>query len=289
MFLLLLLLVPGLATPKQPPPKYTPPVCFKSSCETRHINVMIYLDDDMWHNMTGNWGDNPKQLILFQIKKTFEEANKLLAELDNGGYKLVFDQNDVVKLSDSEVLLGDKYIDGINSNLTKELDTHEIFSHTFAFQQAVEKLSNRNAKDLRMLIRKYNKNDSVNVLAEENCICNYNSFGCVASFSIKNSLRWWAQKNELVHGIGHTLGYKEAHDDEFYSGKISDKLLMSKNVRKEATLWSPMAKEMINAHNNSCLQTESIKKDRNSTKGSKLPSSALVSASAGLRWSLFLI
>merc|ERR1719369_2036952 len=178
---------------------------------------MIYLDDDVWHNMTENWGNNPKKLILFQIKKTFKEANKLLAELDNGGYKLVFDQNNVVKVSDSEVQLGDKYTDRINGNVTKELNTNEIISHTFAFQEAVEKLSDRNAKDLRILVRKYNKNDPVNVLAEENCICNHNSFACVASFSIKNPLKWWAQTNELVHGIGHTLGYKETHDEEFYS------------------------------------------------------------------------
>ena len=115
MFLLILLLVQG-STKKQQSSAYTSPVCHDPPCKTRHIKVKIYVGDDLWKNMTENWGNNSKKLINFQIEKTFKEVNKLLADLDNGGFKLVFDMNDIVKLSDSEVQLDDKYTDRIDNN-----------------------------------------------------------------------------------------------------------------------------------------------------------------------------
>ena len=55
MFHLILLLVQR-STPGQQAPAYTPPVCHKPPYETRHIKVKIYVQDDVWKNMTENWG-----------------------------------------------------------------------------------------------------------------------------------------------------------------------------------------------------------------------------------------
>ena len=260
---------------KRPPPDLVPPVCYNLPCNTRRIHTKIYIDDDLWkkmevlwndvqsnnsavaRKMREKWGNNPTRLIISRLKITFREINKLLIKLDNGGFKLVFGADDVVKLGDSDVKLGETYRDRLENNETKHLNIHEIYSHTLAFQQGVEKLSDRNSRDLRILVRNYNMLDkNVKSIGEELCVCNSTTFGCVVVFSIEVPTNWAVHKSHFAHVIAHSIGAPRTHDDDFYLGNPDEKLIMWKNTGNLATLWSPEAKHGINAHDNSCLKVE---------------------------------
>ena len=75
--------------------------------------------------------------------------NKNLAFLDNGGFEIEYDPDAIVKLSTSDVTMQREYIDRIDGNESKIFDNTDIYAHTFCFQQAVEKMDNRNEVHLR--------------------------------------------------------------------------------------------------------------------------------------------
>jgi hypothetical protein len=56
-----------------------------------------------------------------------------------------------VKLNTSEIVLKGTYIDRLNNNKTKKADNTNIFSYSFTFQKAVQRLEDRDSVDLRIL------------------------------------------------------------------------------------------------------------------------------------------
>ena len=75
--------------------------------------------------------------------------NKNLAFLDNGGFEIEYDPDDIVNLSTSDVRMQREYIDRTNGNESKIFDSKAIYAHTYCFQQAVEKMDNRDEVHLR--------------------------------------------------------------------------------------------------------------------------------------------
>ena len=72
----------------------------------------------------------------------FKLANQKLKNLDNGGYKVKFNGT-IQMLDNSDVKIKKTYIDRIKGNKTTKFDEKNLFSHTFTFQEAVEKMPNR--------------------------------------------------------------------------------------------------------------------------------------------------
>merc|ERR1712083_423955 len=126
--------------------------------------------------------------------------------MGNGGYRVEYVRN-VTKLGASELKLKDTYVDRLNGNQTKKVDINNIFSHTFTFQEAVQKLPGRRNVDLRILMIPERRGGGPTLAtAEETCICNYNWFGCIAVFSIRNPDDWTFHSTIFAHEIGHALG-----------------------------------------------------------------------------------
>ena len=74
--------------------------------------------------------------------------NKALAELDNGGYEIQYDQP-TAKLSTSDVKVGQNYTDRLDNNRMKIFWSYDVMAHTLRFQQAVQKMKNRKEVDVR--------------------------------------------------------------------------------------------------------------------------------------------
>ena len=77
-----------------------------------------------------------------QLTQTFKLVNQNLKRLDNGGYKVKFDGT-IQRLENSDVKIKKTYMDRLHGNKTKKFDNKNIFSHTFTFQEAVEKMPGR--------------------------------------------------------------------------------------------------------------------------------------------------
>ena len=215
----------------------------------------MYIEDRLWDMMSEDASD-PTEKIIEQMEKIFEGINKHLDNLDNGGYIMDFDKK-VVKLDNSDIVLKNTYVDRVDGNVTKVFDADQIWALTFAFQESVELLRNRNAVDLRILMTHKSKSDSDAEkigMAEELCLCNPQTFACIAVFAIEHLNYWAYQEGVFTHEIGHSLGM-DAHDDDFYTANPGDRLLMWSAVGSEANIWSPEAKRRINQHNKSCLAT----------------------------------
>merc|ERR1712106_346415 len=238
-----------------PPPSFVNPVCYTSQpCYMKRIGASIYIEDSLWDKMSSLTGGNdPTEEITDNLKTIFKGVNKHLATLDNGGFKVEIERP-VVKLGRSEISLKNNYVDRINGNVTKRFDPDNIFSHTFTFQEAVQKLADRSAVDLRILVIPERGTDPTLATSEETCICNPDWFGCVAIFSIRSLNNWSYHKNIFAHEIGHALGM-DLHDDQFYSSNPGDRLLMWSSVGRGATVWSPEARRRIRNQDNSCLDT----------------------------------
>merc|ERR1719186_1840794 len=160
-------------------------------------------------------GKDPTEKIVQNLDQMFKKVNKHLRNLDNGGFKVYFDR-DVVKLNESRIALEDTYVDRLNNNVTTKVDPTNIFSHTFTFQEAVQKLPDRNKVDLRILFIPERGPDPTLATSEETCICNPNWFGCMAVFSIRFLDNWLHHQTVFAHEVGHTLGMG-LHDDQFYT------------------------------------------------------------------------
>ena len=251
---------------KLPPPSSSLPVCEDPPCFRRKIRTEIFIDDSLWDSMKSvAQSQDPSQYIIQQLENVFDGVNKLLKNLDNGGFMVEFDHN-ITKLGESGIILKDTYVDRLNNNITKKFDKNKIHSHTFAFQEAVEDLPNRFSVDLRILVIPYSGREHGLTIgaAEETCICNPNWFGCVAVFAIQFKTDWSYNQAIFAHEIGHTLGM-DLHDDEFYTHDPWDKLLMWSAVGNDAFIWSPEARRRIKNQNNSCLPGEQIIVPRSST------------------------
>jgi len=238
---------------KLPPPGFVNPVCKNPPCNLKKIRAKIYIEDSLWDQMSSAVaGGNPTNEIDQQLSKIFEGVNEHLENLDNGGFKVEYE--DVVKLGQSDIVLQNTYVDRINGNKTTKVDPNNIFSHTFTFQEAVQKLTDRNSVDIRILMIKEVRGgpDLTLATSEETCICNPAWFGCVGIFSIRYLGQWAYHKNVFAHELGHTLGM-DVHDDQFYNSNPQDKLLMWSSVGFDANVWSPAAKTRINRQDNSCL------------------------------------
>ena len=77
-----------------------------------------------------------------QLSRAFNLANQNLRNLDNGGYKVKFNGT-IQRLESSDVKIKKTYVDRLDGNKTKKFDHSNIFSHTFTFQEAVEKMPDR--------------------------------------------------------------------------------------------------------------------------------------------------
>ena len=90
-------------------------------------------------------------------------------------------------LDKSDVKLGKTYIDRSNNNQTKTFDKTDILSHTFLFQEAVEKMEGRYDVDVRLLLLPEAglQEEGGTGTGEEHCICDQHWFGCVVIVSLK--------------------------------------------------------------------------------------------------------
>ena len=77
-----------------------------------------------------------------QLARAFNLVNENLRRLDNGGYKVKFNGT-IQRLESSDVKIKKTYVDRQDGNKTKKFDHSNIFSRTFAFQEAVEKMPGR--------------------------------------------------------------------------------------------------------------------------------------------------
>ena len=168
---------------KQPPPQFQKPICNKPPCLKKKIRVKVYIEDSLWNKMS--WGgSDPTENIVENVENIFEGVNKHLDNLDNGGYMIEFDKK-VVKLGNSDIVLQNTYRDRMDGNATKVLNREDIWSLTFAFQESVGLLKDRNAVDLRILMSEKSPRDPSDKigLAEEDCLCNLKTFACIANFA----------------------------------------------------------------------------------------------------------
>ena len=85
-----------------------------------------------------------------QVTRAFNLANQNLRRLDNGGYKVKFNGT-IQRLESSDVKIKKTYVDRLDGNKTKKFDHSNIFSHTFTFQEAVEKMPDRSLSSTEVL------------------------------------------------------------------------------------------------------------------------------------------
>ena len=135
---------------------------------------------------------DPTEDIINNMEDIFEGINKHLDKLDNGGYMIEFDKT-VVKLENSDIVLKETYIDRLARNVTKIVNPNDVMALTFAFQESVALLKNRNAVDMRILMTHKSQKDpnpSSIGMAEEICLCNPETFACIAIFAIQHIKSW---------------------------------------------------------------------------------------------------
>ena len=77
-----------------------------------------------------------------QVTKVFNLVNKNLGKLHDGGFKVKFNGT-IQRLDSSDVNMQKHYVDRSDGNITKTFDSSNMNSHSFTFQQAVEKMPGR--------------------------------------------------------------------------------------------------------------------------------------------------
>jgi len=232
----------------EPTPNFTEAICYKDTpCPVRFVRAKIYIEDELYEKVLEfreerNIRMNITQMIRQRLDDMFLNINKHLINLDNGGYNAEYDGTFQL-INSSELTLGESYIDRNDENKTKKFNKWDVWSWTFAFQQAVEELNEdeRFSVDVRILLRFYPGLSSTST-AEENCIGNPSwVHGCIMVFSVDP---WeWFRVALFVHEFGHSLGCAK-HDDETYED-YDNKLIMSSRVGRNAKIWSPRAKKSI--------------------------------------------
>ena len=85
---------------------------------------------------------NVSEYLGVQVTKVFDLVNKNLGKLDDGGYQVKFNGT-IQRLENSDVKMQNNYVDRSDGNITKPFDSSNMNSHSFTFQQAVEKMPGR--------------------------------------------------------------------------------------------------------------------------------------------------
>lgn len=241
----------NLGPKRDPPTKDPSPKCLKPPCKMKKIKTKFYVSDDLWNSFQ-KVGD---ERIKTMFDNTVKGVNEYLSKLDNGGYKVVV-EDPLIQLNNSDVQFKENYVDRLDRNKTKNFDKTKIEAYTFAFQEAVQELQNRNDVDLRILLIQRQSYFHPYAQTEEHCICNPTGFGCITVLSIRSPTNWGTAAL-LTHEIGHALG-PYFHDDLYYKQSFtSGDLLLWPAVNPEAHIWSPKVREKINEQDHSCLQLDS--------------------------------
>jgi len=239
-----------LGPKKNPPEKDPSPRCLKQPCQIKKIKTKFYVYDDFWNSFQRMGDERIKTLL----DKTLDGMNKYLSQLDNGGYKVVV-EDPLMKLSNSDVQLKDSYVDRLDMNKSKLFDKRKIEAYTFAFQEAVQELPNRNDVDLRILLVERRSSFSPDAQTEERCICNPTGFGCISVMSLRGASHW-ASPALFAHEVGHALG-QDVHDDFFYKEtNNSPYLLLWPHINRRAYIWSDETRKKINEQDHTCLQLD---------------------------------
>ena len=92
----------------------------------------------------------------------------------------------MVTLNTSEIVLEDTYTDRLNNNKPTQTDNTNIFSYSFTFQAAVQRLEDRNTVDLRIILIPDRGGQDTYGTSEENCMCNTGTL--VTGLTISQSL-----------------------------------------------------------------------------------------------------
>ena len=90
-------------------------------------------------------------------------------------------------------------------------------------------------------------------VAEENCLCQTDGFGCISVLSIQHMEDWTKSTSLFTHEIGHGVGAAR-HDDEYYGGDGFSSLIMWSVVSQNSHIWSTAARKQIIKTDNTCLQ-----------------------------------
>ena len=85
-----------------------------------------------------------------QLTRAFNLANENLRRLDNGGYKVKFNGT-IQRLESSDVKIKKTFVDRLDGNKAKNFERSNIISHTFTFQEAVEKMPGRSLSSTEVL------------------------------------------------------------------------------------------------------------------------------------------
>ena len=86
-----------------------------------------------------------------QVRAIFDLVNKNLRKLDNGGYRVKL-KGKIQRFENSDVKIKNTYVDRTDGNKTKNFDSHDMFSHIFTFQEAVERMPGRSEHYLRVIL-----------------------------------------------------------------------------------------------------------------------------------------
>ena len=108
----------------------------------RVVTMKVYVGLDIWEAIKEEVDTDVKQYMVESLEKVFPIVNKQLKNLDNGGYFVQFDKT-VHRLEKSDVKIKKTYMDRLDGNATKKFRKSDMFSHTFTFQEAVQKMKGR--------------------------------------------------------------------------------------------------------------------------------------------------
>ena len=112
------------------------------SLSPRVVTMKVYVGRDIWEAIKEEVDTDVKQYMVESLDKVFPIVNKQLKNLDNGGYFVQFDKT-VHRLEKSDVKIKKTYMDRLDGNATKKFRQSDMFSHTFTFQEAVQKMKGR--------------------------------------------------------------------------------------------------------------------------------------------------
>jgi hypothetical protein len=117
----------------------------------REVTVQVYINQALWETIEGDIDPDMsvEDFIVGQLGKLFLKVNGHLRRLNDGGFRAVFNKTlQRLETSDVHEYMTGTYIDRLDGNVTKKFDETNLFSHTFTFQQAVERMEGRWAANL---------------------------------------------------------------------------------------------------------------------------------------------
>ena len=109
------------------------------SLAPRVVTIKVYVGRDIWEAIKEEVDTDVKQYMVEILEKVFPIVNKQLISLDDGGYFVQFYKT-IHRLEKSDVKIKKTYMDRLDGNATKKSN---MFSHTFSFQEAVQKMIGR--------------------------------------------------------------------------------------------------------------------------------------------------